>query len=77
MRHKNPLLDQYYTNSRKYPEEAGEDREEEESMDDGDGEYAIIERARTVDEMGGTEMLDIQPLAIMGANGGAQSVSPN
>ena len=46
-------------------------------MDDGDGEYAIIERARTVDEMGGTEMLDIQPLAIMGANGGAQSVSPN
>jgi hypothetical protein len=29
------------TNSKKYPEEAGEDREEEESVGDGDGEYAM------------------------------------
>ncbi|KAE8125036.1 hypothetical protein FH972_019873 [Carpinus fangiana] len=57
-------------------EEMGEEREAEKISGDGVVAYALVERADKADEMGGTEMLDIQPLAIMGV-GGIQSVSPD
>jgi hypothetical protein len=57
-------------------EELGEEREAEKCLGNGNGEYAPVERVDKEVEMGGTEMVDIQPLAIMGA-GGTHSVSPD
>jgi hypothetical protein len=56
--------------------EMGEKKKAEKILGDGVVAYALVERADRADEMGGTEMLDIQPLAIMGI-GGIQSVSPD
>lgn len=50
-------------------EEMGEERETEQCMGEGDGDKEMVERAGILEEIGvgGTEMLDIQPLAILGA----------
>jgi hypothetical protein len=57
-------------------EEMGEEREAKKISGNGVGAYALVEMADKADEMVGTDMLDIQPLAIMGV-GGIQSISPD
>jgi hypothetical protein len=55
----------------------GEEMEVEKSVDVGVENHAVVvESVDKVDETGGTEMLEIQPLAIMGA-GENHSVSPD
>jgi hypothetical protein len=53
--------------------ERGKERQAMQSLGDGDGAIALVEK---VDGMGETEALYIKPLAVMGA-GETQPVSPD